>query len=70
MVSSGLCLRERFKLRSNNRRFNIRSFNIRMYRGVTTALVALAAFDYFYLDGKYLHCVQAVANSLLHFFLP
>ena len=37
---------------------------------VATALVALAAFDYFYLDGKYLHSVQAVANSLLHFFLP
>ena len=53
MVSSGLCLRERFKLRSNNRRFNIR-----MYRGVATALVALAAFDYFYLDGKYLHYVH------------
>ena len=24
-----------------------------MYRGVATALVALAAFDYFYPDGKY-----------------
>ena len=46
-----------------------RPFNIRMYRGVAIALVALAAFDYFYLDGKYLHSVQAVANSLLHFFL-
>jgi hypothetical protein len=33
---------------------------------VATFLVALAAFDYFYLDGKYLHSVQAVANSLLH----
>ena len=41
-----------------------------MYRSVATALVALAAFDYFYLDRKYLHSVQAVANSLLHFFLP
>jgi hypothetical protein len=40
-----------------------------MYRGVATFLVALAAFDYFYLDGKYLHSVQAVANCLLHFFL-
>jgi hypothetical protein len=29
-----------------------------MYRGVATGLVALAAFDYFYLDGKYLHSVQ------------
>jgi hypothetical protein len=46
--SSGLCLCERFKLRSNSRRFNIR-----MYRGVATVLVALAAFDYFYLDGNY-----------------
>jgi hypothetical protein len=27
----------------------------------------MAAFDYFYLDGKYLHSVQAVANSMLHF---
>jgi hypothetical protein len=40
-----------------------------MYRGVATALVARVAFDYFRLDGKYLHCVQAVANSLLHFFM-
>ena len=40
-----------------------------MCRGVATFLVALAALDYFYLDGKYLHSVQAVANSLLHFFL-
>jgi hypothetical protein len=41
-----------------------------MYRGVATALVALAAIDYFYLDGKYLHYVQAVANSMLHFLMP
>jgi hypothetical protein len=41
-----------------------------MYRGVATFLVALAAFDYFYLDGKYLHYVQAVVNSLLHFLVP
>jgi hypothetical protein len=39
-----------------------------MYRSVATALVALAAFDYFYLDGRYLHYVQAVAESMLHFF--
>ena len=62
MVSSGFCLRERFKLRSNNRRFNIRSFNIRMYRGVATFLVALAAFDYFYLDGKHRqHALRAAS---------
>jgi hypothetical protein len=40
-----------------------------MYRGAAIALVAMAAFDHFYLDGKYLHNVQAVADSLLHFFL-
>ena len=45
-----------------------RRFNIPMYRGVATALVALAAFDYFYPDGKYLHHVQVVADSLLHVF--
>jgi hypothetical protein len=33
-----------------------------MNRGVATALVALAAFDYFYLDGKYLNYVQAVVT--------
>jgi hypothetical protein len=38
-----------------------------MYRGVAIFLVALAAFDYFYLDDKYLHSVHSVANSLLHF---
>jgi hypothetical protein len=40
-----------------------------MYRGVATFLVALAAFDYFYLDRKYLHVVPAVVKSLLHFVL-
>jgi hypothetical protein len=48
----------------------ISRLNISMYRGVATALVALAAFDYFYLDGNYLHSVQAVAHSLLHFVMP
>jgi hypothetical protein len=41
--------------------------NVDMYHIVAAALVDLAAFDYFYLDGKCLHSVQAVANSLLHF---
>jgi hypothetical protein len=40
-----------------------------MYRVAATILAALAAFDYFYLDGKYLHAVQMVANSMLHFFV-
>jgi hypothetical protein len=30
---------------------------------VATFLVALAAFDYFYLNGEYLHSVQAAVNS-------
>ena len=36
-----------------------------MYRGVATALVALAAFDYFYLDGKYLHSVRSKLHVAL-----
>jgi hypothetical protein len=39
-------------------------------QAVAGSMVALAAFDYFYLDGKYLHVVHAVVNSLLHFSLP
>jgi hypothetical protein len=43
--------------------------NVRMYRIAAITLVALAAFDYVYLDGKYLHVVQTVANSMLHFLI-
>ena len=39
-----------------------------MLRSAAIALVAMAAFDYFYLDGKYIHSVQSVVSSLLHFF--
>jgi hypothetical protein len=38
-----------------------------MFRVVAIALVALAAFDYLYLDGKYIHSVQAMMLSMLHF---
>lgn len=27
----------------------------------------MAAFDYFYLDGKHIHSVQMLALSILHF---
>ena len=64
MASSGL-----FCARALSFDQTIRRFNSCMYRGVATFLVALAAFDYFYLDGKYLHYVHVVANSLLHVFL-
>jgi len=30
------------------------------------ALAALATFDYFYLDGRYLHAIQLTLLSLLH----
>jgi hypothetical protein len=40
-----------------------------MYRIAATTLVALAAFDYVYLDGEYLHVVKSVANSMLHFLI-
>jgi hypothetical protein len=38
-----------------------------MFREVAMALVALAAFDYFYLDGKYVHAVDIATRSMLHF---
>jgi hypothetical protein len=40
-----------------------------MFRIAAITLVGLAAFDYVYLDGKYLHVVQTVANSMLHFLI-
>jgi hypothetical protein len=38
-----------------------------MFREVAIVLVALAAFDYFYLDGKYVHSIDTATRSLLHF---
>jgi hypothetical protein len=38
-----------------------------MFRAAATALVAMAAFDYFFLDGQYIHAVQMMVLSLLHF---
>ena len=43
--------------------------HLTMYRIVAIGLVALAAFDYVYQDSKYLHTVQSVASSMLHFFI-
>jgi hypothetical protein len=40
-----------------------------MFRTMAIALVAMAAFDYFYLDGKYIHSVQTVTLSILHAFI-
>jgi hypothetical protein len=40
-----------------------------MFRGVAVALVALAAFDHFFLDGRYIHSVQMMALSLSHFLI-
>jgi len=39
-----------------------------MFRVLAIALVAMAAFDYFYLDGRNLHAVHMEALSPLHFF--
>ena len=33
------------------------------------ALVALAAFDHIFLDGRYVHSVQMMVLSLLHFLI-
>jgi len=40
-----------------------------MFRGAAVALVALAAFDHFFLDGRYFHSVQMMVLSLSHFLL-
>jgi hypothetical protein len=40
-----------------------------MFREVAIAVVALAAIDHFFLDGKYIQSVQAVARSLMHFLI-
>lgn len=40
-----------------------------MFRGAAVALVALAAFDHFFLDGRYVHSVQMMVLSLLHFLI-
>jgi hypothetical protein len=39
-----------------------------MFRGVATALVAMAAFDLYVLDGRYIHAFQSIGLSVLHFF--
>jgi hypothetical protein len=38
-----------------------------MIRIATVAVVALAAFDHFYLNGEYLRSVQGMVRYLLHF---
>jgi hypothetical protein len=37
-----------------------------MFRIVAIALVAMAAFDLYYLDGKHVHAIEAMALSLVH----
>jgi hypothetical protein len=39
-----------------------------MFRGVATALVAMAAFDLYVLDGSYTRAFQMIGLSVLHFF--
>jgi hypothetical protein len=40
-----------------------------MFRIVAIALVAVAAFDFFVLDGTYLHYVQAMLADMRYHFL-
>jgi hypothetical protein len=39
-----------------------------MFRGVATALVAMAALDLYVLDGRYIHAFQSIGLAVLHFF--
>ena len=38
-----------------------------MFRAAAVALAALVALDWYFLDGKYLGTVEALARSLIHF---
>jgi hypothetical protein len=38
----------------------------RMFRVTAIALVAMAAFDLFFLDGRYTHAVDMTVRSLMH----
>jgi hypothetical protein len=38
-----------------------------MIRAAAVALLALAAFDLYFLDGKYTHSVEALVRSLIYF---
>jgi hypothetical protein len=40
-----------------------------MFRIVAIIVVALAAFDFFFLDGTYLHHVQAMLAEMRHYML-
>ncbi len=40
-----------------------------MFRVVAIVVVALAAIDFFFLDGTYLHHVQAMLTDMRHHFL-
>ena len=40
-----------------------------MFRVVAIAVVALAAYDFFVLDGTYLHHVQAMLADMRHYIL-
>jgi hypothetical protein len=38
-----------------------------MVRTVAIALVVMASFDYFFLDGKYLRALESGLLSMIHF---
>jgi hypothetical protein len=38
-----------------------------MFRVMAIVLVAMAAFDLYFLDGRYTHTLQEIGQSVLHF---
>jgi hypothetical protein len=44
------------------------SQSLGMFRGVAIVLVAMAAFDLYFLDGRYIHAFQEIGRSILHHF--
>jgi hypothetical protein len=41
-----------------------------MLRAAAVSVAALAAFDLYFLDGRYIGTVEGLARSLIHFALP
>ena len=61
----------RYMARRDPRRllnYNDRQDVALMWRGVAIALAAIVAFDYFFLDARYIHAVQTMLITLAHFF--
>ena len=65
-MASSFIIRRTVYVYLRNCNFRYRILRVVMFRIVAIWLVALAAFDLYFLDGKHIHTVEAVARSLVH----